>query len=174
MAYRVELTLVEWLPGGFLRVAETLAGILAKIANILPTGYSITDIWMDKKILKFIIVESIALEERALVLPIVATIQAVVTALQPVLIIIGSVIVSWKVIDLFQEKEVTRQIVEKSKLIEKATEAGLTPNQIDDLLSSVDRDKISTVLKWVAIIAGIMAISIGGIIAYKEIKKVRA
>lgn len=174
MQYLAELTLVEWLPGGMLRLVEKLAEIVAKIVDVLPGGYSIIDIWVEGKKLKFIVNEETASLERSLPLPaIVAVIQAVVAALQPVLIVIGSVIVSWKVINYFQDREITRQIEEKSKLIEAATEAGLTPDQIDDLLSSVEKERISDVLKWVAIIGGITIIGIGGIIAFKELRKVK-
>lgn len=165
---------MEWLPGGSLRLVEKLAEISAKIANVLPTGYSITNIWSEQKKLKFIIAEETSL--RALPLPavIIGIIAAVIDIIWPVLILIGVVIITWKIIDLFIEKEITRQIIEKSELIEKAKEAGLNPDQIGDVLSSVDRERISDVLKWISIIAGITIVGVGGIIAFKELRKVKA
>ena len=196
MEYLVELSFVEWLPGGSLRLVEKLVEVAAKIIEVLPTGYSITDIWVERKKLKVVVNEpsaslgsaidsvandgSIYVEEgdfpaQALPLPvIVAIIAAIVTAIWPVLVLIGVVIIAWKVIELFQQKEITRQIIEKSDLIEKATEAGLTPDQINDMLRGVEKERISDVLKWVSIIGGVTIVGVGAIIAFKELRKVEA
>ena len=168
MQYLVELTLVEWLPGGVLRLVEKLAEVAAKIVDVLPTGYSFADIWLEGKKLKIIVNEESASLGRSLPLPaIVGVIGAVVAALWPVLVLIGVVIIAWKVADIVK-------IIAKSELIEKATEAGLTPDQIDDLLRGVEKESITDVLKWISIIGGITIVGVGGIIAFKELRKVKA
>ena len=175
MQYLVELGLVEWLPGGGLRLVEKLAEVVAKIVEVLPIGYSVTDIWVERKKLKIIVDDSSASLGRSLPLPaVIAVIGAVVAALMPLLILIGIVIISWKLTEVVSGVVDLFTIIEKSKLIEAATEAGLTPDQINDMMKGVEKERISDVLKWVAIIGGITIVCVGGIIAFKKLKKVKA
>ncbi|KKM88643.1 hypothetical protein LCGC14_1256700 [marine sediment metagenome] len=175
MQYLVELGLVEWLPGGGLRLVEKLAEVVAKIVEVLPTGYRFTDIWVERKKLKIIVDDSSSSLGISLPLPaVIAVIGAVVAALMPLLILIGIVIISWKLTEVVSGVVDLFTIIEKSKLIEAATEAGLTPDQINDMMKGVEKERISDVLKWVAIIGGITIVGVGGIIAFKQLKKVKA
>ena len=169
MQYLVELSLVEWLPGGTLRLVEKLAEVAAKIVDVLPIGYSIVDIWLEGKKLKVIVnEESASLEQRALVLPaIVVTIAALVKVLWPILATIGVVIIAWKVAGIVE-------IIAESEWIKSATEAGFTPDQIKDMQENVRGESITDVLKWISIIGGITIVGVGGIIAFKELRKVKA
>lgn len=174
MEYLVELSLVEWLPGGSLRLVEKLAQVAAKIIEVLPTGYSFTDIWVERKKLKIIVNETSSSLGRSLpLIPILAAVAAFIASIWSFLVLIGVVIIGWNIVELFTQKEITKQIIAKSELIDKATEAGLNPDQIDDLLRSVDKERISDVLKWIAIIGGVTIIGVGGIIAFRELRKVK-
>lgn len=131
--FRVEIQLASFLPAAILNLMSKIEDVTIRILNVLPFGYTLDDLEVHQSSKK-IIVHLTKFNSPT----IIATVAALSTALLPLLIVFGIIIIGVKIFNVTQSKIEQTTTKTKAELVTDLAAAGMSSSQINDILDKVN------------------------------------